>query len=177
MRSMKTVTESVVLPCAVETFWRVFLDETYMRTLFLDELKFKELTILELTDSSRRIRAVPKVNLPALLEKLIGDTFAYEELGKLDRAKNEWTWHMQPPANPDGKVKKDMVSTRGTIRVVAEGEGKCRRTDQVTVEAKVFGLGGLIESTVEKELHSAWTREFAFLKNWLAKLEAKAPNT
>ena len=71
MRSMKTVTESVVLPCTVEAFWRVFLDETYMRTLFMDELKFKELTILELTDSTRKIRATPKVNLPSLLEKLI----------------------------------------------------------------------------------------------------------
>ena len=161
----------MVLPCTPEVFWRVFLEEAYTRALFLDELKFKDFTLIELGEASRKLRAVPKLNLPAVLEKLVGDSFAYEEHGTLDRAKNEWTWRMVQPAklDPKSKQRKEMVTTRGTIRVEAAGEGQCRRSDEVTVEAKLFGVGGIIESTVEKEIRASWSKEFAFLRRWLEK--------
>src|SRR5262245_47232622 len=100
---MKTVTGSSVLPCTPEMFWKVFLDEKFTRTLFLEVLGYRELTVLELTDSSRKLHVVPKINLPGPLQKLVGDSFAYEEHGTLDRAKNEWTWRMVP--------KKELVLT------------------------------------------------------------------
>jgi uncharacterized protein DUF2505 len=171
---MRTVTESFVLPCDCDTFWNTFLDERYVRALFMEELKFKELDILLLTDSARKIRAVPSMKLPAVLEKLVGDSFAYEEHGTLDRAKSEWTWRMQQPesTDPKKKGKKEIVSTRGVIRVAPAGDGKCRRTDEMQIEAKMFGVGGIIESTVEKEVRSVWTKELAFLTQWLAKPRA-----
>jgi hypothetical protein len=164
---MRTVSERFVLPCDCDTFWRTFLDESYIKALFLQELKFKELTILALSDSARKVRAVPSMNLPSVLEKLVGDSFAYEEHGTLDRAKNEWTWRMVQPENEAGKKKKEIVSTRGTIRVTPAADGKCNRSDDVQVEAKMFGVGGLIESTVEKEMRSVWTKELAFITRWL----------
>jgi len=54
----------------------------------------------------------------------------------------------------------------GTVRIAASGNGRCRRTDNFTVEAKIFGLGGLIESSIEKELQSARAKEYAFLTRW-----------
>src|SRR2546423_5656554 len=102
---MRTVTESVVLPCSAEAFWKLFLDEKYMRELFMDVLEFKDFTLLELTLTTRKLRAVPKMKLPAVIDKLVGDTFAYEEHGTLDRAKNEWTWRMVQPAKLDPKAK------------------------------------------------------------------------
>ena len=39
----------------------------------------------------------------------------------------------------------------GTVRIEPSGDGHCRRTDQFTVEAKIFGLGGLIESSIEDD--------------------------
>jgi hypothetical protein len=172
MRRMRTVSERFVLPCDCDSFWRLFLDEAYIKALFLDELKFKQLTILELTDKTRKVRAVPSMNLPAVLEKLVGDSFAYEEHGTLDRAKNEWTWRMVQPEQPDGKRKKEIVSTRGTIRVTPAADGKCNRTDEVQVEGKMFGVGGIIEATVEKEMRSVWTKELAFIARWLDKSRA-----
>jgi hypothetical protein len=165
---MRTVSESFSLPCSPEAFWRVFLDADYIRAFFLEELKFKDFTLLELTDASRKIRAVPSLKLPSMLEKLVGDSFAYEEHGVLDRAKNEWTWRMLQPEKADGKSRKEIVSTRGTIRVQATADG-CRRTDEMHVEAKVFGIGGIIESTVEKETRSVWGKELPFLRRWLQK--------
>jgi hypothetical protein len=158
---MKTVTGSAVLPCSVETFWKTFLDENYTRTLFLEELQFREVEFLERTDTSRKIRVVPKINLPGALQKLVGDSFAYEEHGTLDRGKNEWTWRMVP--------RKEIVATRGRVRLEAVGEGQCRRNDEVTIEGKIFGLGGVIESTAEKEVRASWAKEAAFMTRWLEK--------
>ena len=159
---MKTVTGSALLPCTPETFWKVFLDEKYTRALFLDELKFQELTVLELTESSRKLRVVPKINLPGALQKLVGESFAYEEHGTLDRAKNEWTWRMVP--------RKEIVATRGKVRVEPAADGKCRRSDEVIIEGKLFGVGGLIESTAEKEVRASWAKELGFFERWVEKL-------
>ena len=156
---MKTVTTTAVLPCSPEMFWKVFFDERYTRSLFLDELGFRELAVLELTDSARKIRVVPKLNLPGPLQKLIGDSFGYEEHGTLDRARNLWTWRMVP--------KKELVATRGTVRVEATPDGKCRRSDEIVVEGKIFGLGGLIESTAEKEVRASAAKEQAFFTRWI----------
>jgi Protein of unknown function (DUF2505) len=154
---MKTVTGSAALPCNAETFWKVFFDERYTRSLFLDELEFSDFALLELTDTTRKIRLAPK--LPGVLKKLVGDSFAYEEHGTFDRARNEWVWRMIP--------KKEIVATRGKVRVVPTADGKCRREDEVVIEGKMFGVGGLIESTAEKEVRASFTKELAFFQRWL----------
>jgi hypothetical protein len=166
---MRTISETFVLPCDSATFWRTFVDERYIKALFMEELKHKELTILELTDRSRKVRAVPTMNVPGFIEKLVGG-FAYEEHGTLDPAKNEWTWRVHQPEKTDGsKAKKALVTTRGSVRLSDAGDGKTRRTNEVHVEAKVFAVGGIIESNVEKEMRSMWTKELAFLTRWLEK--------
>jgi hypothetical protein len=159
---MKTVTGSAVVPCTTETFWKVFFDEKFTRALYLEELQFKDFSVLELTETSRKVRVVPKVNLPGVLQKLVGDSFAYEEHGTLDRARNEWTWRMVP--------RKEIVATRGKVRLEpapGPGGGQCRRHDEVIIEGKIFGVGGLIETTAEKEVRTSWAKELAFLNRWL----------
>jgi hypothetical protein len=167
---MKTSTTSAVLPCTSETFWAAFLDESYLNALYLEELKYRAFAVLEIGETSRKLRIVPKMKLPAPVARLIGDSFAYEDHGTLDRAKNEWTWRMVQPANldPTSKPRKDVVTMHGTVHVEAAGDGRCRRTDDFSIEAKLFGLGGLIESSIEKELQTARAKEYAFLARWVA---------
>jgi len=164
---MKKVTESVVLPCAPDAVWKLFLDEAYMRDFYMGELAFKGFEVIEMGEASRKLRLVPKMSLPGPIEKLVGDSFAYEDHATLDRAKNVWTWRMMAPAKITGP-RRDLLSTGGTIRLEARGENECRRTDDVTIEGKVFGLGGLIEASAEKELRNAWTKEFAFIRRRVA---------
>lgn len=156
---MKTVTGESVLPCSAETFWKVFFDAAYTRALYLEALGFQDFALLEQTEGARKIRVVPKVNLPGALQKLVGDSFAYEEHGTFDRARNEWTWRMVP--------RKELLLTRGTVRVTPLGEAQCRRRDEVILEGKFFGLGGLIEATAEKEVRASSEKERAFLLRWL----------
>jgi len=159
---MKRLTHSSELPCTPEVFWRVFLDREYIRSLYFDGLGFKSFEVLASDDASRRLRIVPKLNLPAVLERLIGDAFAYEEHGALDRARDEWTWRMVVPEKG-----LDVVSTSGSVRVEAVGDGACRRLDELSIEGKVFGLRGLIESSAEKEARAAWTKEEPFMTAWI----------
>jgi hypothetical protein len=161
---MKTVTGSVLLPCSAETFWKLFFDESYNRALYLEELQYKEYSVLEQSETSRKLRIVPKVSLPAPLQKLVGDSFAYEEHGTLERERNQWSWRMVP--------RKEIVATRGTVRIEPISDTQCRRHDEVIIEGKIFGLGGLIESTAEKEVRASSAKEVAFLTRWLKKQES-----
>lgn len=161
---MKKVAESFLLPCTIENFWRVFLDADYDKALYLEELQFKDYKVLSWDDKSRKLRLIPRVNLPGPVANLFGDTFAYEQHSTLDRQAGVWSWKMVHPAGS-----KSFLSTSGTIRIAAVGDAQCRRSDEVAIEAHVFGLGGLIESSVEKELRSSWAKEIAFFKRWLTK--------
>jgi hypothetical protein len=154
---MKTVTGSSTLPCSAETFWKIFFDESYIRALYLEGLQFTECQILERNEGARRMRLSPK--LPGVLQKLVGDSFGYDEHGTLDRTRNLWTWKMFP--------RKDLVATRGSMRIEPISEKECRRHDEVVIEAKMFGVGGLIESTTEKEVRASFDKELAFFSKWL----------
>jgi hypothetical protein len=160
---MRTPKSSHELACDAEAFWKIFLDEAYTRTLLMEELSFKKLELLELSDNSRRQRVVPKMNMPAAVARLLGDSFGYEEKGTLDRAKNEWRWELIP------NTMQGKLFTSGSIRIEPIGDGKCRRTDAASIEAKVFGVGKLIEQAAEKEVLAAWSVEERFFKRWLAK--------
>jgi hypothetical protein len=170
---MKTLTNSFVLPCRVETVWKAYLDPAYVRALYLETLKYRGLDVLEMTESSRKMRVVPKLALPAPIQKLICDSFAYEDHGTLDRARNVWTWQMVQPAQlaAGAKPKPGIVTTRGTVRVEPIGERECRRTDELVIEANVFGIGGLIESSAEKEARAGWDLEKPMIQAWVRRLE------
>jgi len=165
---MRNPKSSHEVHCDAETFWKIFLDEEYNRTLIMEELQFKSREVLEATDTVRRMKIVPKMNMPKPVVKLLGDSFGYEESGKLDREKNEWTWTMQP-----NKLQGKLM-TSGSVHIEPIGDDKCRRTDQACIEAKVFGVGKLIESSTEKEVLAAWRIEERFFKRWLEKRASSA---
>jgi len=159
---VKTLSHSVVLPCSRETFWKTFLSPDYSRTLYLEVLGYRRLDVLECTETARKLLVVPKVALPGPLEKVLGD-FRYEDHGTLDREKHLWTWHMvQPPGGG-----KQLVTTRGSLRLEEVGSDQCRRVDELVIEGHVFGIGGLIESQAEKEARAGWEKEDAYLRRKL----------
>jgi len=162
---MKQLRQSWQLDCSTERYWRVFLDEEYSRALYLDGFKYRDYRVLLSNASARNLYIAPRLNLPGPVAKLVGDSFAYEQHGTLDRANSLWAWKMVQPGDVQGK--KGIITSSGTIRVVDAGEGQCTRTDEVTIAANIFGLGGLIESSVEKELRAAWETEISFFQRWL----------
>jgi hypothetical protein len=156
---MRKATSTSVYECDVETFWKVFLSAEYTKKFYLEELGFPQFEIVSQTDTTRRLRAVPKMDMPKPVMKILGNSFGYEEEAHLDG--NAWHWKLLP------NTMRGKLITEGVIRIEAAGDGKCRRNDEVTLEAKVFGVGGLIESSTEKEVRAAWSKEEAFMKRYL----------
>ncbi len=158
---MRKATHTVTIDCDLDTFWKWFFDDAYNKAFYLQELRFKELEILEKSDTRRRMRVVPTMNMPKPVEKVLGDRFGYEEVGTFDRAASEWRWEMIP------NTMRDKLFTRGVVRAEKAGDNQTRRIDEVTLEAKIFGVGGLIEKSAENEVRAAWDRNRAFMNRWV----------
>ena len=63
----------------------------------------------------------------------------------------------------------DKMRNEGVMRIEAIGDNKVRRIADITIEAKIFGVGGLIESTAEKQLREGWGQSAIFMNDWIKK--------
>lgn len=152
--------------CNIETFWKIFFDKTFNETLYRQGLGFPEFNVVDQketdTEITRKCAGRPKLNMPGPVMKLLGDGFRYSEEGKFDKATMVWRWKMTPSAMAD-KLRQE-----GTLKVEAIGDNKVRRTAELINEAKVFGVGGLIESSAEKSLREGWDQSAVFMNKWIA---------
>lgn len=162
---MPKFTLSHEIHCTPERFWQVFFDRDFNNWLFRDALGFNEFNVIEQSAGpaiTRKVKGSPKVDLPGPIRKILGDRFGYEEEGRFDPATQRWSWKMKPSAMAD-KMKME-----GVVRCEAAGPGKCRRVADITIEAKIFGVGGMIEKTSEKELRAGWDASALHMNKWLA---------
>lgn len=163
---MKRFTLTHEINCNEETFWKIFFDKTFNETLFRTELRFPQYDILDQretdTEIFRKIKGQPKMNLPGPVAKLLGSGFAYTEEGRLDKASKRWTWKMSPSKLAE------KLHNEGTMRIEPIGDSKVRRVTEITMEAKIFGIGGLVESSAEKEMREGWDDSARFMNKWIA---------
>lgn len=152
--------------CDPETFWKIFFDKTFNETLFKEHLGFPKFDVLDYRENDREITrkvfGMPKMDVPGPVAKLLGSSFSYNEEGTLDRKSGLWKWKMIP------STMADKMRNEGTVRIEAAGPGKCRRIADIVIEAKVFGLGGIIEGAAEKNLRDGWNASAVFMNQWIA---------
>ncbi|MBW2453450.1 MAG: DUF2505 domain-containing protein [Deltaproteobacteria bacterium] len=164
---MKKWTLRHEINCSAKQFWPVFFDKHFNETMFLKALGFPEYEIVEQTETDgavrRIVRARPKMNLPKPLMKLLGDRFGYTEEGSFDPKTEVWSFKMTP-STLAGKLRNE-----GTTRVEAIDDTRCRRVAELICEVKVFGLGGLLESTSETEMTRGWNYSAKFMNGWIEK--------
>ncbi|MDI1449157.1 DUF2505 domain-containing protein [Polyangium sp. 6x1] len=158
-----TVTHEI--NCDEETFWKIFFDKAFNEKLYRDRLSFPRFDILEQTETdtrmSRKVAGQPKMDVPAPVAKLLGSGFSYTEEGSFDKATKVWRWKLIP------STMADKVRNEGTMRIEPVGDKKVRRIAEITIEAKVFGIGGLIESSTEKQLRDGWGDSAVFMNDWI----------
>jgi len=163
MATRFTVTHEI--NCDAETYWKLFFDKEFNQALYKGELGFPRFTIDEQREGDkeiyRKVSAEPKVDLPGPLKKILGSSFSYVEEGTYDRAGK--IWRFKTVSSLGDKMKND-----GTMRVEPLGPGKCRRVGEISLEAKMFGVGGMLESTGEKELRKGWDQSAIFTNRWIA---------
>ena len=95
------------------------------------------------------------------MAKILGDSFGYTETGSMDKKAKTWKWKLTPTTMAD-KIKQE-----GLLRITAAGDNKVRRDVEMVIEAKVFGIGGMLEKTAETSLREGWEDSAKFMNKWL----------
>ena len=152
------------IDCGVDRFWELFWDREFSKAMFVS-LGFPKWEIVDQKETDqeivRIIEAVPKLDMPAAVAKVLGPGFGYREEGRLDKSTKRFRFVITP-STLQGKLKNE-----GTMRVEPHGDGKCRRIVVIVAEAKVFGIGGMLESMTEKNLREGWAAGARFTNDWL----------
>lgn len=161
---MTTFTMTHELDCDQERFWTLFFDNELNHAIFA-HLEFPEWTIVEERDDAKEhvriVKATPKIELPAAVQKLLGASFGYTEEGRLDKATSVWHFDVKPST-----MASKLINT-GTVKCEPAGPGKCKRITEMFMEAKVFGLGGIIESSMERGSRIGWGKSATFINQWI----------
>lgn len=154
------------LPLTPERYWALFFDRDFNAGLYAF-LEFPSWDIVEQRETpeaiTRVVRAVPKMDLPAAVAKVMGDSFSYTEEGRFDRGTRTYRMEMKPSVL-QGKLRNEAV-----MRCEPLGADQCTRVVEVTAEAKVFGIGGLIESAIEKNHRAMWARSVEYYRRHAAR--------
>ena len=159
------------IECDPETFWKLFLDKTFNEKMFKEALGFPRYDVVDQRETDkevvRKVSGQPKLDAPGPVQKLLGSSFSFVEEGRFDKTSKVWHWKMIP------STMADKLRTEGTIRVEPAGEGKCRRIADISMEAKVFGVGGMLESTTEKNMRQGYDASARFMNQWIRDGKAK----
>ena len=145
-----------VFECSPDTFWsRIIFDAEFNRKMYVEQLGFSAWRVLETREDDltlkRIIEVIPPVgDLPGPLRKLIGSGFGYREEGTFD--KKTQRYHVK--AIPNRLA--DKLSVQGELWCDSLGEARCRRIFEGTIEARIFGLGGLLKSRLIADMKRSY---------------------
>jgi len=109
-----------------------------------------------------RAELVSRVDAPAAVRKIIGQTSRMEEEITFREGGNV----AQVRYRTDSLG--DRARLEGELRARAAGPGRTEVTLDLTVEIKMFGLGGIIEKMIDKELREHLAKDVAFVNAHLA---------
>jgi len=161
---MATFTMRHDLDCDCDTFWKLFFEQDFNEQLF-KALEFPEWKLLDTKETDkeiiRNVKAIPKMDAPAAVAKLLGSKFGYDEEGRFDKATKTHKFIIKP------NVMTEKLRNEGTVKCEPRGDGKCTRVVEIIAEAKVFGLGGMIESSFEKSFRTGWQQSADFINKWV----------
>jgi Protein of unknown function (DUF2505) len=151
----------------LEEHWRLFLDDDFDKAMYLEGFGFPRYELLEHRDgdgeSFRRIRVVPKLDVPGPVAKLLGSSFAYTEEQTFDKKARTLRARVIP------SVLADRLGSTSAVRAESTASGKTRRNVEVTVEARIFGIGTVVEGALEKNLRTGWEKAAAYMNKHAAR--------
>jgi hypothetical protein len=154
--------------CSAEVFWnQLFLDDEYNRRLFLDELHFSTWRVLKQEERTnevhRTIEATPPLgDLPSPLKRLLSEGLGYEERGVFDRKAQRYTLEVTP------RSLASKLTIRGELTTVPISDRSCRRIYVARAEARVLGVGGMIEQRLLDDIEKSYNKSAVFTNRWIA---------
>ena len=164
---MANVTFTHEINCDEATFWELFLDKDFNEKLYKQGLDFPEWSIVEQSETDSEVKRTTKgkprlKNIPGPVAKILGDSFGYTETGTMDKKTKVWRYKLTPSTMAD-KIKQE-----GVMKIQPAGDGKVKRVVDLVIEAKIFGIGGMLEKTTEAQLRDGWDASATFMNKWIA---------
>lgn len=161
---MPRLTYSHELDCTPDRFWQLYFADDFNKALFAF-LQFPEWTVVDQKEDDakivRKLKAIPKLDAPGAVAKVLGSSFGYSEVGTFDKSTKVFSFVMTP------NVLAEKMKNQGTIRVEPVGDARSRRLVEIVLEVKIFGVGGAVEGALEKTNRSAWDKSAAFIDRWV----------
>ena len=144
--------------------YHLFFEKDFNEALF-KALEFPAWKLVDTKDTEteivRTVKATPKMEAPAAVVKLLGSSFGYDEVGRFDKASKTLKFVIKT------NVMTEKLRNEGTVKCEARGDGKSTRVVEIIAEAKVFGVGGMIESSFEKSFRTGWQKSADFINSWV----------
>lgn len=153
--------------CSEDTFWnQLFFDPEYNQRLFKEALGFPVYEQVDFKDTDgeirRAIKVVPKLGpMPGPLKAVIGEGIGYQENGVFDKKTRRYTIDITP-----NKLS-DKVTIKGVLYTQPKGD-KCNRVFECTVNAKIFGVGGMLEKRVIADMQESYAKGAHWSNEYIA---------
>ncbi|HEV8322164.1 MAG TPA: DUF2505 domain-containing protein [Myxococcota bacterium] len=141
--------------CTPEVFWEIFFDDTIMDGI-MAKVGVKERKLLQ--DETRgdvrhrRMREKPERDVPAPIKKVTGGDLTYTEIQRFYAKDSKLDFDIEPA------VMKEKTKIAGTMRVVAEGAGRCRRIMNATVKVDIMLVGGMIADFIGAQIKDGYDK-------------------
>lgn len=153
------VSTSEVYRCPVEKYLEEYFNPEgrHRRVVGAGGVSFSATEVRrEAPEWTMRAELVEKLNAPAAIRKIFGETNRFEE---------ESRWPVggeviQVVVRPDRM--RDKLSIQMLYRLEGLPDGSCRVTLEMDIQARIFGIGGLVEKMAAKEMPHAFSKDAAF---------------
>lgn len=154
------------IACTPEQFWeRIHNNPGFNQELYVEKLEYQyELLEDDHETGTRRAHIVPKVNAPLALRKALGDSVAFDENGQFSReGEPSYTFDIIPG------VMASKIKIGGRMTCPPSDNGTCYRVVDFEVGCSIFGIGGLFEKFVSKEVQARYEDSAEFTNTFLKK--------
>lgn len=150
-----------------ETYWsKCVFDAEFNRKLYIEGLKFPVWKLLDSKDDDaklwRRVQVDPPMgNMPGPVKKVIGDRLSYVEEGTFDKKAKRYRFAVTP------STLADKTKVAGEMWAEKLGDKKIARIAKISVEVKVFMVGGLVEDRIIGDLRSSYEKGASFTNQYI----------
>ena len=166
---MPEITIRHELDCDEETYWKCVFSDVYNRKLYKDTLHFPGYELLDQKDDEQRIvRKVhvdpPMGSMPAAVKKVVGDKLSWIEEGTFTKATRRYEFTVVP------STMADKIKNRGTLWTEKLDGDRCVRLAKISVEVKIFMVGGVIEEKLIADLRTSYDAAARFTNEYVKTL-------
>ncbi len=150
-----------------DTYWsKIVFDAPFNEKMYMGGLKFPMWKLLDSKDEEaklwRRVQVDPPVgDVPAAVKKVIGDRLSYVEEGTFDKKTKRYSFKVTP------STMAEKTKVAGEMWVEKVSDKKIIRFTRISVDVKIFVVGGLVEDRIMGDLRSSYDKGTTFTNEFI----------